>query len=217
VIQAGRFATAPEGVRAFAEGLGPADEVALKATGNTWAIATLLASRAGRVVVSNPVKTRAIAEAKVKTDKVDAESWRSCWPRITCRRCGGRTPLPGRGPVRAQGPPPAGRAGPTWCDHLHRPGRGQHLAGLVGAVAHHQPAPGLVALADEPGDVGVHLGLQRLDQHPPGSFADDPVEQPHPLSAAGVIGVGGSRNHGEHGSYPSRPALARRSCLRACR
>ena len=73
VCQAGRFATTPEGVRAFAEGLGPADEVALEATGNTWAIATLLASRAGRVVVSNPVKTRAIAEAKVKTDKVDAQ------------------------------------------------------------------------------------------------------------------------------------------------
>ena len=46
--------------------------MALEATGNTWAIATLLASRAGRVVVSNPAKTRAIAEAKVKTDKVDA-------------------------------------------------------------------------------------------------------------------------------------------------
>ena len=73
VVQAGRFDTTPEGVREFAECLGPADEVALEATGNTWAIATLLASRAGRVVVSNPVKTRAIAEAKVKTDKVDAE------------------------------------------------------------------------------------------------------------------------------------------------
>jgi transposase len=73
VTQAGRFPTTPEGVRAFAETLGPADEVALEATGNTWAIATLLASRAGRVVVSNPAKTRAIAEAKVKTDKVDAE------------------------------------------------------------------------------------------------------------------------------------------------
>jgi transposase len=43
----------------------------LEATGNSWAIATLLASRAGRVVVSNPVKTRAIAEAKVKTDSID--------------------------------------------------------------------------------------------------------------------------------------------------
>ncbi len=72
VTQAGAFATTPEGVREFAGGLGPDDEVALEATGNTWAIATVLASRAGRVVVSNPVKTRAIAEAKVKTDKVDA-------------------------------------------------------------------------------------------------------------------------------------------------
>jgi len=72
VAQAGTFATTPEGVREFAAGLGPADEVALEATGNTWAIATVLASRAGRVVVSNPAKTRAIAEAKVKTDKVDA-------------------------------------------------------------------------------------------------------------------------------------------------
>ena len=46
--------------------------LALEATGNTWAIATLLTCRAGRVVVSNPAKTRAIAEAKVKTDTVDA-------------------------------------------------------------------------------------------------------------------------------------------------
>ncbi len=61
VRQAGRFATTPAGVRAFAQSLGPADEVALEVTGNTWAIATLLASRAGRVVVSNPAKTRAIA------------------------------------------------------------------------------------------------------------------------------------------------------------
>ena len=96
VTQAGRFATTPEGVRAFADGLGPADEVALEATGNTWAIATLLASRAGRVVVSNPVKTRAIAEAKVKTDKVDAEILAQLLARTTCRRCGDRTRRPRR-------------------------------------------------------------------------------------------------------------------------
>ncbi len=61
------------GAGAFVQGLGPADEVAPEVTGNTWVIATVLASRAGRVVVSNPAKTRAIAEAKIKTDKVDAE------------------------------------------------------------------------------------------------------------------------------------------------
>jgi transposase len=78
IRQAGRFATTPEGVRAFAQGLGPADEVALEVTGNTWAIATLLASRAGRVVVSNPAKTRAIAEAKAKPTRSMQRSWRSC-------------------------------------------------------------------------------------------------------------------------------------------
>ena len=38
----------------------------------TWAIAELLAEHAGRVTVSNPMRTRAIASAKVKTDKIDA-------------------------------------------------------------------------------------------------------------------------------------------------
>ena len=46
--------------------------MALEATGNSGAIANLLTPLVGRVVVSNPSKTRAIAEAKVKTDKVDA-------------------------------------------------------------------------------------------------------------------------------------------------
>src|SRR5262245_44645537 len=73
LTQAGRIATTAEELRAFADGLGRHDEVALEATGNTWAIATLLASRAGRVVVSNPAKTRAIAEARVKTGKAGAE------------------------------------------------------------------------------------------------------------------------------------------------
>jgi transposase len=59
-------------LRVFAESLAPTDEVALEATVNTYAIATLLERYVARVVVSNPQKTRAIAEAKVKTDKVDA-------------------------------------------------------------------------------------------------------------------------------------------------
>src|SRR4051794_18653175 len=45
----------------------------MERTGNTHAIVRLLAGRIARVVVSTPDKTRAIAEAKVKTDKVDAE------------------------------------------------------------------------------------------------------------------------------------------------
>ena len=72
----------------FADSLGPEDEVAIEATCNTHAIVRLIEPRVARVVVSNPMKTRAIAEAKVKTDKVDAAVLASCWPRTTCRRCG---------------------------------------------------------------------------------------------------------------------------------
>lgn len=68
----GRVVARPAELRAFAATLRPDDAVALEVTINTWAIAHLLGEHAGRVVVSNPYRTRAIAEAKIKTDKVDA-------------------------------------------------------------------------------------------------------------------------------------------------
>jgi transposase len=69
----GRIGVRPEDLREWAaEFLEPDDEVALEATTNSDAIATMLRQVVARVVVSNPRKTRAIAEAKVKTDKVDA-------------------------------------------------------------------------------------------------------------------------------------------------
>lgn len=67
-----RIDATPAALRAFAATLGPDDQVVLEATVNTWAIADLLCGHAGRVVVSNPMRTRAIADAKVKTDRVDA-------------------------------------------------------------------------------------------------------------------------------------------------
>ncbi len=68
----GRVETTPEALRLFAQSLAKTDEVAIEATVNTFAIARLLDEHVARVVISNPLKTRAIAEAKVKTDKVDA-------------------------------------------------------------------------------------------------------------------------------------------------
>jgi transposase len=67
-----RFEATPAGLLAFARSLGKEDQVVLEATVNTWAIVDVLAAHAGRVVVSNPLRTRAIASAKVKTDKIDA-------------------------------------------------------------------------------------------------------------------------------------------------
>src|ERR1044071_9823242 len=49
------------------------DKVALEATTNTWAVVEILKPFVAEVVVANPLKTKAIAEAKMKTDKVDAE------------------------------------------------------------------------------------------------------------------------------------------------
>lgn len=72
VRDAGQVACRPDALVGWARTLGPGDQVALEATGNSEAIALLIRPYAGRVVVSNPLKTRAIAEAKVKTDKVDA-------------------------------------------------------------------------------------------------------------------------------------------------
>jgi hypothetical protein len=40
---------------------------------NTWSVVALIEPHAAEVVVSNPLRTRAIAEAKVKTDRADAD------------------------------------------------------------------------------------------------------------------------------------------------
>ncbi len=68
----GRIGVRPEDLREWAQTLESDDEVALEATTNSDAIATMLRPLVAKVMVSNPRKTRAIAEAKVKTDKVDA-------------------------------------------------------------------------------------------------------------------------------------------------
>lgn len=52
--------------------LKPTDRAALEATTNTWAVVRVLKPFVAEVVVSNPLTTKAIAAAKVKTDKVDA-------------------------------------------------------------------------------------------------------------------------------------------------
>ena len=74
IIKQLRFATKPEEIRAFAETLTSDDAVALESTTNAVPICLLLQERAGLVVISNPLKTKAIAEAKIKTDKVDAHT-----------------------------------------------------------------------------------------------------------------------------------------------
>ncbi|MCM2347817.1 MAG: IS110 family transposase [Acidovorax soli] len=56
----------------FAQSLRASDEVVLEATGNTAAIVTALKPHVAKVVIANPLQVRLIAEARVKTDKIDA-------------------------------------------------------------------------------------------------------------------------------------------------
>jgi transposase len=68
-----RLELSAEKLRTFVQtSLTPEDHVILEATTNTWAIVDVLRTRAAKVFVSNPIQTKAIAQAKVKTDKVDA-------------------------------------------------------------------------------------------------------------------------------------------------
>lgn len=61
-----------DAVVAFGKSLQADDEVVLEATCNTAAIVRLLTPFVARVVIANPLQVKAIAHARVKTDKVDA-------------------------------------------------------------------------------------------------------------------------------------------------
>ena len=68
-----RFPTSPQAITAFAQQhLSPEHRVAMEATFNTWAVADLMQPFVHSVTVGNPLLTRAIAQAKIKTDKIDA-------------------------------------------------------------------------------------------------------------------------------------------------
>jgi len=74
VVFRGKTSCEREELQRFAVStLKPKDRVALESTTNTWPVVEILRPFVAQVVVGNPLKTKAIAEAKVKTDKVDAE------------------------------------------------------------------------------------------------------------------------------------------------
>lgn len=73
VVLRHRFPLSQDSLVAFASTqLTKEDRVVLEATTNTWMVVKTLKPFVAEVVVSNPLATKAIASAKVKTDKVDA-------------------------------------------------------------------------------------------------------------------------------------------------
>lgn len=73
VLHRARFAANRDSITAFAIANQLSDcEVAIEATTNTWPVAKLLQPLCAAVTVSNPLRTKAISQSKIKTDKVDS-------------------------------------------------------------------------------------------------------------------------------------------------
>ena len=63
-----------EALGAFVQSLDKDDKIAVEATGNWYYLYELLEDRVPDISLSHPLKTRAIAEARVKTDKIDSKT-----------------------------------------------------------------------------------------------------------------------------------------------
>jgi transposase len=72
VARLGRVGMTREHLEAFARRLTHDDHVVVEATGNATAVAEVIGPHVGRVAIANPRQVRLIAEARIKTDVVDA-------------------------------------------------------------------------------------------------------------------------------------------------
>jgi transposase len=72
VERLGRIGMTRVHLAAFGRTLTQDDHVIIEATGNATAVAEALATHVGRVVIANPRQVRLIAEARIKTDVIDA-------------------------------------------------------------------------------------------------------------------------------------------------
>jgi len=71
-VRLGRIGMTRDHLEAFARKLGRDDHVVIEATGNATAAAEVIQPHVGRVVIANPRQVRLIAEARIKTDVIDA-------------------------------------------------------------------------------------------------------------------------------------------------
>lgn len=69
---AGRVDMTRAGLAGFGRNLTNEDEVVVEATGNAMAVVRVLTPYVARVIVANPLQVKAIAHARIKTDKIDA-------------------------------------------------------------------------------------------------------------------------------------------------
>lgn len=68
----GRVDMTRSGLEAFGRGLEKTDEIVVEATGNAMAVVRVLGPYVAQAIVANPMQVKAIAHARIKTDKIDA-------------------------------------------------------------------------------------------------------------------------------------------------
>jgi transposase len=68
----GRVDMTRSGLEGFGRTLASTDEVVVEATGNAMAVVRVLSAYVARVIMANPLQVKAIAHARIKTDKIDA-------------------------------------------------------------------------------------------------------------------------------------------------
>ena len=72
IRQEGRVDMTRTALEGFGRQLPKTDEAVIEATGNRMAASRVLSPRVPRVVIAKPLQAKAIAHARVKTDKADA-------------------------------------------------------------------------------------------------------------------------------------------------
>ena len=110
VVDEFTFPNDGEGILSLASRFTTEDRGVMESTGSVWSsLYNHLDGKQVPVVLANPLKTRAIASARIKTDKVDARIPGTS----TEERPGGRVLRPAEGPKRDEGAGQAqGRPGP---------------------------------------------------------------------------------------------------------
>lgn len=68
----GRIDMTRSGLEGFGRTLTANDEIVVEATGNAMSVVRVLSPFVTRVIVANPMQVKAIAHARIKTDKIDA-------------------------------------------------------------------------------------------------------------------------------------------------
>ena len=71
IVKEGKFDNSKDDIDGFFSGFG-IDKVVMESTGFWWPIYEMLESKGYDVVLAHPFRVKAIASAKLKTDKVDS-------------------------------------------------------------------------------------------------------------------------------------------------